>query len=101
LLAPRPTPKLEDHPLPYVRGCLFNIFAALCEENKKKLLRRSFAPRIDEIKVKYLCNRLRKPLGLRDIEAPALLDNQLTDGGEVVSCHLHPGRLLVITSVIS
>jgi hypothetical protein len=28
LLAPRPTPKLEDHPLSAVRGCLFNIFAA-------------------------------------------------------------------------
>jgi hypothetical protein len=27
LLAPRPTPKLEDHPLSFVRGCLFNIFA--------------------------------------------------------------------------
>jgi hypothetical protein len=23
-----PSPKLEDHPLPFVRGCLFNIFAA-------------------------------------------------------------------------
>jgi hypothetical protein len=28
LLAPRPTPKLEDHPLSFVRGCLFNVFAA-------------------------------------------------------------------------
>jgi hypothetical protein len=28
LLAPRPTPKLEDRLLSYVRGCLFNIFAA-------------------------------------------------------------------------
>jgi hypothetical protein len=28
LLTLRPTPKLEDHPLPFVRGCLFNIFAA-------------------------------------------------------------------------
>jgi hypothetical protein len=27
LLAPRPTPKLEDHPLSVVRDCLFNIFA--------------------------------------------------------------------------
>ena len=27
LLAPRPTPKLKDHPLPAVRDCLFNIFA--------------------------------------------------------------------------
>jgi hypothetical protein len=28
LLAPRPTPKLEDHTLSSVCGCLFNIFAA-------------------------------------------------------------------------
>jgi hypothetical protein len=28
LLAPRPTPKLEGHPLLVVRDCLFNIFAA-------------------------------------------------------------------------
>ena len=28
LLAPRPTPKLEDHPLSAVRDCLFTIFAA-------------------------------------------------------------------------
>jgi hypothetical protein len=28
LLAPHPTPRLEDHPLSPVRGCLFNVFAA-------------------------------------------------------------------------
>jgi hypothetical protein len=28
LLAPRPTLKLEERLLPFVRGCLFNIFAA-------------------------------------------------------------------------
>jgi hypothetical protein len=28
LIAPCPTPKLEDHPLSAVRDCLFNIFAA-------------------------------------------------------------------------
>jgi hypothetical protein len=28
LLAPHPTPKLEDHPLSGVRDSLFNIFAA-------------------------------------------------------------------------
>ena len=28
LLVPRPTPKLEDHPLSTVRDCLFNLFAA-------------------------------------------------------------------------
>jgi hypothetical protein len=27
LLAPRPTPKLQDHPLSAVRDCLFSIFA--------------------------------------------------------------------------
>jgi hypothetical protein len=29
LLAPRPTHKLEDHPLSAVRDCLFNIFKAI------------------------------------------------------------------------
>jgi len=28
LLAPRPTPKLEDHPLSAVHDCLFNLYAA-------------------------------------------------------------------------
>ena len=28
LLAPRPTPKLEDYPSSAVRDCLFNLFAA-------------------------------------------------------------------------
>ena len=28
LLAPRPTPKLENHPLSAVRDCLFNLFVA-------------------------------------------------------------------------
>jgi hypothetical protein len=28
LLAPRPTPKLDEHPLSAVRDCLLNIFAA-------------------------------------------------------------------------
>jgi hypothetical protein len=28
LLAPRPTPKLEDHPLSAVRDCLFNVLSA-------------------------------------------------------------------------
>jgi hypothetical protein len=28
LLAPRPTPKLEDHPSSAIRGCLFNLFKA-------------------------------------------------------------------------
>jgi hypothetical protein len=29
MLAPHPTPKLEDHPLSDVRDCLFNIFAGI------------------------------------------------------------------------
>jgi hypothetical protein len=29
LLAPRPIPKLEDHPVSAVRDCLFNIFIAI------------------------------------------------------------------------
>jgi hypothetical protein len=32
LLAPRPTPKLEDHLLSAVRDCLFNIFAAALQK---------------------------------------------------------------------
>jgi hypothetical protein len=28
LLAPRPTPKLDDHPMSAVRDCLFNVLAA-------------------------------------------------------------------------
>jgi hypothetical protein len=28
LLDPRPNPKLQDHPLSFFRGCLFNIFTA-------------------------------------------------------------------------
>jgi hypothetical protein len=31
LLAPRPTPKLEAHPLSFVRCCLFSIFAAILQ----------------------------------------------------------------------
>ena len=34
LLAPCPTPRLEDHPLSAVRHCLFNIFAIISVENK-------------------------------------------------------------------
>jgi hypothetical protein len=36
LLAPRPTTKLEDHPLSAVRGCLFNIFAATLRNLKTR-----------------------------------------------------------------
>ena len=37
LLAPRPTPKLEDHPLSAVRDCLFNIFAATSHNGRSFL----------------------------------------------------------------
>jgi hypothetical protein len=43
LLAPRQTPKLEDHPLSAVRGCLFNIFAALEGVSSIRYLRTSHA----------------------------------------------------------
>jgi len=32
LVAPRPTPKLDDHPLSAVHDCLFNIFASISEQ---------------------------------------------------------------------
>jgi hypothetical protein len=34
LLAPRPTPKLEDHRLTAVHDCLFNIFAAAVHDRR-------------------------------------------------------------------
>jgi hypothetical protein len=34
LLAPNPTPKLEDHSLSVVRDCLFNIPSQLLQRNK-------------------------------------------------------------------
>ena len=37
LLAPRPIPKLEDHPLSSIRYSLFNIFAALCIEGRSAI----------------------------------------------------------------
>jgi hypothetical protein len=37
LLAPRPTNKLEDHPLSAVRDCLFNIFAATLQNWREPL----------------------------------------------------------------
>jgi hypothetical protein len=37
LLAPRPTPKLEDHPLSAVRDCLFIIFAATFRNRRTSL----------------------------------------------------------------
>jgi hypothetical protein len=39
LLAPRPTPKLEDHPLSAVRDCLFNIFAATLRTGGRSSIR--------------------------------------------------------------
>ena len=39
LLAPRPTPKLEDHPLSAVRDCLFNLFAATLHTRGRSSIR--------------------------------------------------------------
>jgi len=39
LLAPRPTPKLEDHPLSAVHDCLFNLFAATLRKGGRSSIR--------------------------------------------------------------
>jgi hypothetical protein len=39
LLPPRPTPKLEDHPLSAVRDCLLNIFAAAVQSAGRSSIR--------------------------------------------------------------
>jgi hypothetical protein len=39
LLAPRPTSKLEDHPLSAARDCLFNIFAATLHTGGRSSIR--------------------------------------------------------------
>jgi hypothetical protein len=39
LLAPRPTPKLEDHPSSAVRGCLFNLFTATLHIGSRSSIR--------------------------------------------------------------
>jgi len=39
LLAPRPTPKLEDHPLSAVHDCLFNLFAAALHKGGRSSIR--------------------------------------------------------------
>jgi len=39
LLAPRPTPQLEDHPLSAVRDCLFNLFAATLHKGGRSSIR--------------------------------------------------------------
>jgi len=39
LLAPRPTPKLEDHPLSGVGDCSFNIFAATLHIEGRSFIR--------------------------------------------------------------
>jgi hypothetical protein len=53
LLAPLPTPKLEDHSLSAVRHCLFKIFAATEEHRlrvfENRVLRRIFDPKRDEV----------------------------------------------------
>jgi len=39
LSAPRPTPKLEDHPLSAVRECLYNIFAGTLHTGGRSSIR--------------------------------------------------------------
>jgi hypothetical protein len=39
LLAPHPTPKVEDHPLSAVRDCLFNLFAATLQIGGRSSIR--------------------------------------------------------------
>jgi hypothetical protein len=39
LCAPRPNPKLEDHPLSALRDCLFNIFAATLDNGGRSYIR--------------------------------------------------------------
>ena len=39
LLAPRPTPKLEDHPLSAVHDCLFNLFSATLHKGGRSSIR--------------------------------------------------------------
>ena len=39
MLTPRPTPKLEDHPLLFSRDCLFNIFAATLHTGGRSSIR--------------------------------------------------------------
>jgi hypothetical protein len=39
MLAPRPTPKLEDHSLSVVRDCLFKIFAATLHNGGRSSIR--------------------------------------------------------------
>ena len=40
LLAPRPTPKLEGHPLSAVCDCLFNLFAATLHNGGRSSIRK-------------------------------------------------------------
>ena len=44
LLAPRPIPKLEDHPSSAVRDCLFNLFAATLHIGGRSSIRNEDAP---------------------------------------------------------
>jgi len=39
LLAPRPTPKLENHPFSAVHDCLFNLFAATLHKGGRSSIR--------------------------------------------------------------
>ncbi|PNF42071.1 hypothetical protein B7P43_G10985, partial [Cryptotermes secundus] len=51
LLAPRPTPRLDDDPLSSVRDCLFNISAASLHPDRKIPLGRPRRRWVDNIKI--------------------------------------------------
>jgi hypothetical protein len=57
LLAPRQTPKLEDHPLSAVRDCLFNTFAAtlrICRTSIRNLRMRHAVVTRDPLNMRRL-----------------------------------------------
>jgi hypothetical protein len=62
LLAPRPTPKLEDHPLSAVRDCLFYIFAAALYPGGRSSIRtlRTHHAVVRGTHLSLICNKMSK-----------------------------------------
>jgi len=75
LLAPRPTPKLEDHALSAVRDCLFNLFAATLHIGGRFSIRK--------LRTRHAGDRDR--LIQESIEKRLNKDNFNRDGGYIVS----------------
>jgi hypothetical protein len=73
LLAPRPTPKLEDHPVSAVRDCLFNIFAATLLIGGRSSIRN---PRtrhaVVTTFVNFIYNSVSQPPGHSPITGPGI-----------------------------